>query len=429
MEKHIENKYDETYYTHQCSNGLRLIIWHKPEMKTTSCVFATPYGALDFEQIDKEGRHFFHPSGIAHFLEHKMFESDGVDVMNEFASLGANVNAFTSYSETMYYFSTSSQNIQRPLNLLLDFVQELNISEESVEKEKGIITQELMMYLQMPDSRLYFELFKAMFHEHAFKYDIGGTPQSVENTTYEQLMECFKLNYHPKKMILVCAGPIDPSAILEIVEENQKKKSFDTYIECKRKPIVEPESVVNENLQILMDVSATKVAVGIKLKPWVSTSRDKICQEWAIRFAFESHFSSLNVDYQRWIDQDIINNYFDFDVDMQTDVAFISFVNETEEKEKFKQFIMEELQKCINEGISLKLLNQLKKRYFGQAMRVLNSVEDIAVTDARNKLNHISLFETLDILQSLDQKMIKEALSHISLENVAMVSIMKKSES
>ena len=161
MKKTVEPRFDETFYSETLENGLKLIIWHKPLFTSTSCIFATPYGALDHCQKLEDGTIIEDPSGIAHFLEHKMFESEHGDVMNDFSEMGANVNAYTSYTETCYTFSTSQQDISKPLNLLLDFVQELNISDESVEKEKGIIIQELAMYQQMPDSRLFFETFKA----------------------------------------------------------------------------------------------------------------------------------------------------------------------------------------------------------------------------------------------------------------------------
>lgn len=137
MKKIVNAQFDETWYTHTLDNGLNLIFWHKPDFVSAAVVFATPYGALDYRQIDKEGNHLDFPSGIAHFLEHKLFESDEGDVMDDFSRMGANVNAFTSYNETCYYFTTSHGDLKEPLNLLIDFVQDLRITEESVEKEKA----------------------------------------------------------------------------------------------------------------------------------------------------------------------------------------------------------------------------------------------------------------------------------------------------
>ena len=144
MKKHYNELLDETYYEEELANGLKIIIFHKKDFHMTSCAFGTPYGAFDIKERSQGKEYNFHP-GIAHFLEHKLFESDHGDVMNDFFSMGASVNAFTSYRETVYYFNMTGDNIDIPLNLLLDFVQNLNITHESVEKEKGIINQELFI--------------------------------------------------------------------------------------------------------------------------------------------------------------------------------------------------------------------------------------------------------------------------------------------
>ena len=159
MKRIVNEHYQETYYTETLENGLRVILWQKENYERSFFMMATPLGAMDLQQTDQNGILYSYPAGIAHFLEHKMFEKKDRDVMNEFSSMGANVNAFTSYNETAYYFSTSS-DIERPLNLLLDFVQQLDITEASVEKEKGIIVSEFNMYLQMSDARLLMELYK-----------------------------------------------------------------------------------------------------------------------------------------------------------------------------------------------------------------------------------------------------------------------------
>ncbi|MDD6466769.1 MAG: insulinase family protein, partial [Erysipelotrichaceae bacterium] len=127
MKRHFNERYNETYYEEKLDNGLRVIVWHKPGFETSQFLFATPYGALDFCQQKEDESMVAFPSGIAHFLEHKMFEHQGIDVMERFSQLGANVNAFTSYNETVYYFSTTNKDVKEEVNLLLDFVQELSI--------------------------------------------------------------------------------------------------------------------------------------------------------------------------------------------------------------------------------------------------------------------------------------------------------------
>ena len=153
MNKVISDKYRECYYEETLKNGLKVVIWHKDNYQKSFALMATPLGAFDVTQIDSKGNIYQYHPGLAHFLEHKMFEKENHDVMEDFSNMGANVNASTTYDSTCYYFQTSAE-LYEPLNLLLDFTQQLDITKESVEKEKGIITQELNMYQQMSDFRL-----------------------------------------------------------------------------------------------------------------------------------------------------------------------------------------------------------------------------------------------------------------------------------
>ena len=172
--KHIYNeRYHESYDEVVLDNGLHVILWHKPNYEKSMFMMMTPFGAMDLTQIQGKEK-IKHPSGIAHFLEHKMFAMDGdEDVMGLFSKMGANVNAFTSYRETAYFASTCNDP-KEPLKLLLDFVQELNIDQASVEKEKGIILSELHMYKEMSDQRLLMETYTSLFHKHPMRLDIAG---------------------------------------------------------------------------------------------------------------------------------------------------------------------------------------------------------------------------------------------------------------
>lgn len=429
MKKIVNNQFDETYYVHQLANGLNLIFWHKPEFVSTAVVFATPYGALDFRQQDDQGKILDFPSGIAHFLEHKLFESDAGDVMDDFARMGANVNAFTSYNETCYYFTTSHGDLKEPLNLLINFVQDLRITEESVEKEKGIINQELKMYLQMPDSRLIFETFKALYHTHPLNRDIGGDESSVNSTTRELLEACYALNYHPSRMTLIVAGPQEPQQLLEWIEENQKTKQFPEPREVSRYLEPEPEAVASTHVVIEMDVAMRKVSVAYKLKPSGAAAAERVEQEWALRCILEAHFSSMNPEYQTWLDQKIINDYFGFEIDLGKDYALLMFYDETEDTAQFTDFIARQMEILGQKGIAFNQLNQLQRRYYGEAMRTFNNVEDIAVAVIRNQFNGVSFFETLKMIEKLDKNKVEAAFAALKLDQRSIVEICPKNTS
>lgn len=398
----IEYKqFKEVFYEDVCDNGLKIVVWHKPLFKSTSCLFGTPFGSFDLQQKTENDEYYKFKSGIAHFLEHKLFESEEGDILSKFSELGANVNAFTSYQETVYYFNTSDEDIVTPLNLLMDFVQNLSISEESVEKEKGIITQELMMYLQNPDSRLFFESFKSMYHTNPLKEDIGGSPESVSQITKAELEECYNLNYHPGNMMLIVVTPMDPEKIIKIIKDNQAKKSFDKFEPITRLYSKEPVEVVTEYKEINMDVNETKCCLGIKLPVVRTSDEDRVRKDWTLNFSLEAYFSSMNPKYQKWLNEKKITPYFNVEEDLGKEHSFILFTDNHGNPEEFKKFVLKELDSFKKTYISENDLKMLKNRTLGQLLRTFNNLESISVGYFRDKINSVSGFNSLNIVQKL----------------------------
>ena len=427
MQKHYNERYDETYYEDVLDNGLHVVVWQKPNFQNSHFLFATPYGSLDFQQKQKDGSIVSFPSGIAHFLEHKMFESEDGDVMDQFSQLGANVNAFTSYNETVYYFSTTNKDVAKELQLLLDFVQELQISEESVEKEKGIIIQELNMYLQMADSRLLFESFKSMYHKHPLNMDIGGSPETVSMTTVEDLRTCHALNYHPKRMILVAITSIDPEEIFKIVKENQASKSFPNFPGVETVIEKEPLEVCRQEYVLPMDVANVKSSISYKLKPIQCTNKERMKKEWAIRFLLESYFSNLNDDYQRWLDEGLVNDFFGYEIDFGKDYAFLLFYAEME-KEELHLFIKRQLELMEEQWISKDVLEQIKRRYYGMYVRIFDNQENIGINYIRNAFMHMDMYDVLEIIESITLEDIERAWKSLDLSNYCLTEIYPKKE-
>lgn len=411
---------DETYYEAELQNGLKVVLFHKKDYHMTAVAFGTPYGAFDLHEMSQDKEYHFH-SGIAHFLEHKLFESEEGDVMNDFFKLGANVNAFTSYRETVYHFNITGKQIEKPLNLLLDFVQKLSITEESVEKEKGIINQELKMYLSMPDTKLLNETFKAMYHEYPLKYDIGGDEQSVNAINKQELEECYAINYHPSNMYLVITTFLDPEMLFEMIEQNQNAKAFTKKTPPKVIFESEPETVVNKDVDIKFNLHAPKHVYGIKLKPDFKDIKDAAKQEWALRLLFESHFSPLNPQYQKWMDNGDINDYFGYEIDFDLDAAYILFYSEGKTKYDLKKLIDESLsQNVLNEDNLL----QLKRRFLGMTFGIFNEIDNFNIGYIRDILSGIDIFETIEIINSLDLEYIKKTFNKYNLENYTLVSIL-----
>ncbi|TDW10689.1 putative Zn-dependent peptidase [Breznakia blatticola] len=422
METITNHHFKESYISETLPNGLHVILWQKPGFKKSNFVFATPFGGRDHDQKDEHGNVHTYPEGVAHFLEHKMFEKEGKDVMEEFSSLGANVNAFTSYNETAYYFSTTNNPI-KPLNLLLDFVQELTITKESVEKEKGIIIQELEMYNQMPDARLFSELFASVFDIHPMKHDIGGTADSVNAITLETLYECYQLNYHPSRMILVGVSGHDPKELMETIKENQAKKTFELPYQASRIYVDEPIKVKTPHAQIQMDITTPKTALTFKM-PGIRDAKQAELYEWAITFALDVAFSPLASKYQEWMDQEIINDSFSYDVEFTKDYGLIAFSTETNKIEEFYATIKHELQNICD--FDEKELENMKRRVYGSNVTSLNSFDSISIGFVRTYFAGLDFFESLEIVNKVNKDVIKEASALIDINNTCEVEILPK---
>lgn len=419
MNKIYNKQLDETYYTEKLDNGLEVVIIYKPDFLSTAACFGTPYGSLNINQKFKDQPKHFNP-GIAHFLEHKLFETEGKDIMNRYSEMGANVNAFTSYSETVYYFTKTDKDIDACLNLLLDFVQDLSVSEESVNKEKGIICEELSMYLQNPDNQLINESFKSLYKYYPLNKDIGGDATSVNAITKAELDECYNLNYHPSNMYLVITTPVDPEHVIDVIKSNQQSKNFTKQDRPVPDNEKEPIEVVRKDYEFNMDINKGKTCYAIKIKPDFKDNLDAHMKDLAVTMYLNCYFSPINPEYQRWMDEGIINDMFGFEVNFTSEAANILFYMESDDKDALKKLIDKELEKDL---VTDELIEQLRRRLLGSSFKVLNDVEDFTIGYIRDILNGIDYFKEINNIINLKKGDIVSAFKALDLSNYSIVHI------
>ena len=419
MNRVVSDRYQESYYEETLPNGLKVVVWYKPGYEKSFAMMSTPMGAFDVSQIDSKGNTYQYPPGIAHFLEHKLFENENRDVMEDFSKMGASVNAATTYDLTTYYFQTST-DLYEPLNLLLDFTQSLDITKESVEKEKGIIVQELNMYDQMSDFRLVKETFATLFKDHPLKYDIGGTIDSVNNTTLEELEACYKYNYHPSTMICMIVTGKDPQEVLSMVKENQSKKKFPSINSIHRRKCRECEEVVNNHVQFNMDVTTPKVNVAFKLKG-IKNPIERVKMEIGIRYLMDSMFTTMNEEYQEWLDDEIINDFFGYESDFGEDYGYLMIYTETNKINQFKEMVLSHLDKLKSNTYNEKVFCQLKKRYFGENIKELNDFEAISFGFVRNYFNKMNFFDLLETMDSFTIQDIEKIRENLDFNNYSII--------
>lgn len=414
-------KIDEKCYFEEMPNGLKVYIFHKPDYISSACAFGTPYGALDIHQ-NYHGKHYdFHP-GIAHFMEHKVFEDEEGDVMGRFMELGANVNAFTSYQETVYhFFLTGRKNFDTCLNLLLDFVQDFNVSKESVEKEKPIINQEISMYLQRPITRLINETYASMYHHFPLKYDIGGNEETVNATTKEELDTCYKINYHPSNMILSIVSFIDPEEIMTLVRANQNAKSFTKETVAINENEPEPKTVVRQEYTFHMDVNSPKVVYAAKLDYSKFSDDEQVIIEFVLSKYFQMCFSNMNPEYQNWLDQGLINDFFGCEFEVESDYAYVMFYTEDMKAQEFKEFIDGIMTKYIP---TKEKFDELKRRFIGEFFAEFNDFENFNITFIRNALDKIDIFRVYDLITSTTFEDMLAEVKKLDLTNYTLISLL-----
>lgn len=265
MKKNKLNIYDLDLYSETLDNGLLINIIPKDNVNNIYVTFSTKYGSIHDEFIPIDSDSYYKvPMGVAHFLEHKVFEQkDGIDPFTYFAHNGADANANTSNYKTTYLFAGPT-NFEDNINYLLDYVQEPYFTDENVLKEKGIIEQELKMLKDQPYWRLYEETIDSLFSQHPIKYPVGGTVDTIKKITKEELYTCYNTFYHPSNMFITVSGNINPKEVIDIIKKNQEKKNFRTFKKIKIKEQLEPDKVNVEKKVIPFDINLPKVSLAYK---------------------------------------------------------------------------------------------------------------------------------------------------------------------
>ncbi|WP_330938189.1 EF-P 5-aminopentanol modification-associated protein YfmH [Bacillus licheniformis] len=401
MTKTIEfEQLKETLYYEKMPGGLDVYVLPKEGFNKTYAVFTTKYGSIDnqFVPLGKDEMVRV-PDGIAHFLEHKLFEKEDGDVFQQFSRQGASANAFTSFTRTAYLFSSTS-NVEENLETLVDFVQDPYFTEKTVEKEKGIIGQEINMYDDNPDWRLFFGLIENMYQEHPVRINIAGTIESISHITKDLLYECYETFYHPSNMLLFVVGPVDPEAIIRQVRENQQKKPYTDQPEIVRKEVKEPGAVFKKEQEIKMNVQSSKCLVGLKSAHPMNTGEALLKHELTINLILECLFGKSSSDYERIYEKGYIDETFSYDYTEEHGFGFVSVGGDTPEPDKLAEELKQVLFKA-KETITAEKLELARKKKIGNFLKSMNSPEYIANQFTRYAFLETSLFDIVTVLESI----------------------------
>lgn len=391
----------ETLYFEEMDNGLKVYLLPKKGFSKTYGLFSTCFGSIDTTFVPiGENEMLKVPDGIAHFLEHKMFEMEDGDASDGFARLGASTNAFTSSSRTAYLFSTTTHE-DECIELLLDFVQDIYLTEENVEKEKGIINQEIGMYDDDPDWRCYFGSIQNLYQNHPVKIDIAGTVDTVREIDKGTLEKCYHTFYHPSNMMLFVVGNIDPQKTMTLIRENQAKKHFEKENQIQRENVDEPQDVDQDELILNMDVVMPKLIVSMKINDILTEPSQKLKRELSMNLLLDLLFAKSSKLYEDWMREGFINDSFSANFTQERNYSFLQIGGDTQEPEKLRDKIYELIESIDSFEIDEADFQRVQKKNIGILIGVFNSPESIANMFSRYYFEGIMIFDLIDCLASL----------------------------
>lgn len=420
MQKNSLNKMDLDVFSKTLSNGLKVYIIPKKEVNNIYVTFTTKYGSNIVEFVPNGEKDYIKvPLGIAHFLEHKMFEQeDEIDVFNFFSERGSDANANTNNKKTTYLFS-GPNFFKENLEFLLDYVQKPYFTDENVEKEKGIIIQEMKMYQDDPYSKLYEAILDASFINNNTKYPIIGTEDSVNSITKEDLYACYKTFYHPSNMVLVVTGNVNPEETIEIIESNQSKKEFKKPEKIKIKEYNEPDNVDAKKKIITANVTLPKVSINYKIN--INNIKNIPLRKKLLYLSilFDSKFGGTSLINEKLRERKIISDSIDVSsVDADSHILFI-IMGETNKEKDFLDAIKKEM---LDLTISEQELERKKKTIISSMIYASDSIMRINHKIMNDYLKYGEIIDNnYDEVKSLNYEEFNKFIKELDVSNYNIV--------
>ncbi len=407
----IENlKIKEKVYSEKLSNGLTVMIIPKKGIKKKYIIWGTHYGSNDSKFIVPGEENVTEvPKGVAHFLEHKMFEQEnGKNSLDVLTAIGVNANAYTTNNHTAYLYECTD-NFYEALDEFMDYVQHPFFTDENVEKEKGIIGQEIMMYDDYPEWKVYLNALEAMYHSNPVKLDITGTIETISHIDKDILYKCYKTFYNPSNMCMVVCGDFIPEDLLQEIK-NRLIENKDQG-EIKRIYETEEDTIVKGYVEEKMNVSQPLYAIGIKCKP--VGIKEKVKNHIAIEILLNLLVGESSNFYKELYKNGIIFGMPSIEYEFTDDYAHILLTGGATDVNKVYDMFKNEVQKMKKEGINDEDFERIKKMIYGEYVKEYNDVGDIARMFLSDFMKGINSFDYIEEIPNVT----KDYTSHILAEN------------
>ena len=416
MERQYHGRLDQAVYTETLDNGLRLIVVPKKGFARQYAFFAANYGSIDTSfQVDGVRNHM--PDGIAHYLEHKMFDTEDGHALQDMSATGASPNAFTSYQITAYHFE-STDRFEENLRRLLSFVSVPYFTRETVDKERGIIAQEIRMYEDSPGSRLGENLFRALYQNHPLKVNIAGTVESIAEITPEMLYRCHGAFYRPENMILCVAADVDPELVKRCALEILPARS-DSRVE-RDYGAPEPARPAQTEIVREMEVAMPMFALGFKC-PALEPGQERLRQELLGDMAAEVLCGESSELYRRLYEEGLIDSGFGVACEIIKGMPALSFAGDSDDPRAVMEAILEEAERIKREGVDEALFQRIRRASLGHRVRGLDSFDGLCYRLSLACFDEYDYFRFPEHYEEMTTEDVRQFITkHVSRETGAL---------
>ena len=411
----------EQVYREVLPNGLTIAVVPRPGFAKKLAYFVTDYGAIHTE-FTLNGQTVHTPAGVAHYLEHKLFDMPDGDVMTKFAAMGASPNAFTSYDLTAYYFSCTD-NFASCLQLLLEFVSTPYFTEESVAKEQGIIGQEIGMNEDNPDTRIFEDLMCAMYGRHPIRVPILGDRESIAQITPEILHLCHKAFYRPGNMLLCVIGDVDPEEVKSIAEailpetDNAQVSRVQQWQEEMTCPKAKTETA--------MEIAMPMFQLGFKCEP-PALGDEAVRREAVGDLAAEALFGESSALYLRLYEEGLIDTSFGGGFETVDGMAMLTASGDSDDPEAVQNAILQEAARLCKEGIPQADFLRMKRSALGRRIRDLDSFSSVAFRICAYHFSGFDYFRFPEIYQAVEAEELLEFLQQVVTPQRCCLSVLRR---
>ena len=410
----------ESYFEIDHPSGLKILVYPKKNYAATYAVFGTRYGSIDTEfRLNGEEKFTCVPEGIAHFLEHKLFESEDLDAFERYAKTGASANAYTSFDKTCYLFSCTGK-FQESLEILLDFVTHPYFTEKTVQKEQGIIGQEIQMCRDEAGWEALFSLLRAMYKTHPVRIDIAGTVESIAEITPELLYKCYETFYNFSNMVLCVAGNVTPDEVLSVADRLLKPQK---PIRIERKFHREPREVAETYTEETLSVAFPIFSLGFKEA--VETPERSLREILISDIILEAVAGKTSAFYSELLEAGLINTSFESEYFCGYGYAAWIFTGESPDGREMQKRITARIRALQESGISKADFERIRKKLYGRSIMQFNDIDGIANAMVSAYFCKEGLFDETEILQSLTLDEVNARLRTALQTDCASLSVIK----